>query len=81
MPPPLTPLMSPPMAPQIMTLMGPTSQPIYRPTPRPLYPDQSCVDPQYHGSSSQLAPWLYFLLFFFFVFRLNCVNVSLTKFL
>jgi hypothetical protein len=48
--------MPPPMAPQIMTPMGPTSQPIYRPTPRPLYPDQSCVDPKYHGSSSQPAP-------------------------
>ena len=56
MPPPLTPSIPPHMAPQIMTPMGPTSQPIYRPTPRPLYPDQSCVDPQYHDSSSQPAP-------------------------
>jgi len=56
MPPPLTPSIPPPMAPQIMTPMGPTSQPIFRPTPRPLYPDQSHVDPQYHGSSSQPAP-------------------------
>eukprot|EP00258_Populus_trichocarpa_P032539 XP_024448558.1 uncharacterized protein LOC112325767 [Populus trichocarpa] len=55
-PPPLTPSMPPPMAPQIMTPMGPTSQLIYRPTPRSLYPDPSCVDPQYHGSSSQPAP-------------------------
>jgi len=45
-----------PMAPQVMTPMGPTSQPLYRPTPRSLYPDQSCIDPQYHGSSSQPAP-------------------------
>ena len=51
MPPPLTPSIPPHMAP-----MGPTSQPVYRPIPRPLYPDQSCVDPQYHGSSSQPAP-------------------------
>jgi len=56
MPPPLTPSMPPPMAPQIMTPMGPTSQPIYRPTPRPLYHDSSCIDPQYHGLSPQLAP-------------------------
>ncbi|XP_052301212.1 uncharacterized protein LOC112323365 [Populus trichocarpa] len=56
MPPPLTPSIPPPMAPQIMTPMGSASQPIFRPTPRPLYPDQSCVDPQYHGSSSQPAP-------------------------
>jgi hypothetical protein len=56
MPSPLAPSMPPPMAPQIMTHIGPTSQPIYRPTPRPLYPDSSCVDPQYHGSSPQLAP-------------------------
>jgi hypothetical protein len=49
MPPPLTPSIPPLMPPQIMT-------PIFRPTPRPLYPDQSCVDPQYHGSSSQPAP-------------------------
>ena len=56
MPLPLTPSIPPLMAPQIMTPMGPASQPIYRPTPRPLYPDQSCVDPQYHGSSSQPAP-------------------------
>jgi len=55
MPPHLTPI-PPPMAPQIMTPMGPTSQSIFQPTPRPLYPDQSCVDPQYHGSSSQPAP-------------------------
>jgi hypothetical protein len=55
-PPPLTPSMSPPMAPQIMIPMGPTSQLIYRPTPRSLYPDPSCVNPQYHGSSSQPAP-------------------------
>jgi hypothetical protein len=68
MPPPLTPLISPPMAPQIMTPMGPRSQPIFRPTPRPLYPDQSCVNPQYHGSSSQPAPWLYLLLLFFLVY-------------
>jgi hypothetical protein len=39
-----------------MTPMGPTSQLIYRPTPRLLYPDPSCVDQQYHGSSSQPAP-------------------------
>ena len=52
----LTPSIPPHMAPQIMTPMGPTSQPIYRPTPRPLYPYPSCVDPQYHGSSSQPAP-------------------------
>ena len=56
MPPPLTPSIPRPMAPQIMTPMGPTSQLIFRPTSRPLYPDQSCVDPQYHSSSSQPAP-------------------------
>jgi len=56
MPPPLTPSMPPPMAPQIMKPMAPTSQSIYPPTPRPLYLDQSCVDPQYHGLSSQPAP-------------------------
>ena len=56
MPPPLTPSIPPHMAPQIMTPMHPTSQSIFRPTPRPLYPDQSCVDPQYHGSSSQPTP-------------------------
>ena len=56
MPPPLTPSIPPHIAPPIMIPMGPTSQPIYRPTPRPLYLDQSCVDPQYHGSSSQPAP-------------------------
>jgi len=56
MPPPLTPSIPPPMAPQIMTHMAPTSQSIYPPTPRPLYLDQSCVDPQYHGLSSQPEP-------------------------
>jgi hypothetical protein len=55
-PPPLAPSMPPPMTPQIMTPMSPASQPIYRPTPRPLYPDSSCVDSQYHGSSSQPTP-------------------------
>ena len=45
------------------------------------YPDASCVDPQYHGSSSQPAPRLYLLLFLFIVFRLICINASLTKFL
>ena len=36
---------------------------------------QILVDPQYHGSI------LYLLLFFLIVFRLNCINASLTKFL
>jgi len=81
MPSPLAPSMPPPMAPQIMTHMGPTSQPIYRPTPRLLYLDSSCVNPQYHGSSPQLAPWLYLLLFLFIVFQLICINASLIKFL
>jgi len=56
MSPSLTPLIPPLMAFQIMTPMGPTSQPIFQPTPRPLYHDQFCIDPQYHGSSSQPVP-------------------------
>jgi hypothetical protein len=55
--------------------MGPTSPQIYRPTPRQPYPNLSYIDPQYHGSSPQQAPWLYL----FIVFWLICINASLTK--
>jgi len=66
MPAPMAPLIPPPMASQIITSMGPTSPSIYQPTPRPLYPDSSYIDPQYHGSSPQQAPWLYLLIVSFY---------------